>query len=66
MSAGESGGTKGAKAPNLYPMNLTGFEGSIQLIIHKLNGKKYLESAQSIELVIDGIGCLGYLTGEIS
>ena len=38
-----------------FPMQLTG---------HKLNGKNYLEWAQSIKLVVDGKGRLGYITGE--
>ena len=37
---------------------------SFQLTVEKLNGKNYLEWAQSIKLVIDGKGKLGYLTGE--
>ena len=37
---------------------------AFQLTVHKLNGKNYLEWAQSVKLVIDGKGKLGYLTGE--
>ena len=37
---------------------------SFQLTVEKLNGKNYLEWAQSIKLVIDRKGKLGYLTGE--
>ena len=37
---------------------------SFQLTVEKLNGKNNLEWAQSIKLVIDGKGKLGYLTGE--
>ncbi|KAL9420128.1 hypothetical protein AB3S75_037830 [Citrus x aurantiifolia] len=36
----------------------------MQLTGHKLNGKNYLEWAQSIKLVVDGKGRLGYITGE--
>ncbi|KAF3636645.1 hypothetical protein FXO37_25356 [Capsicum annuum] len=35
-----------------------------QLTSHRLNGKNYLEWAQSIKLAIDGRGKLGHLTGE--
>ena len=39
--------------PLVSIVSLNGFENpSIQLIIHKLNGKNYLEWAQSIKLVI--------------
>lgn len=37
---------------------------SFQLTVEKLNGKNYRKWAQSIKLVIDGKGKLGYLTGE--
>ncbi|KAH0683236.1 hypothetical protein KY289_020988 [Solanum tuberosum] len=37
---------------------------SFQLTSHKLNGKNYLEWAQSVHLAIDGRGKLGHLTGE--
>ncbi|RVW18846.1 Retrovirus-related Pol polyprotein from transposon RE1 [Vitis vinifera] len=39
---------------------------SFQLTIHKLNGKNYLEWAQSVKLAIDGRGKLGHLNGEVS
>lgn len=51
----------GLKSQDLYPNGLE--HSSVQLIIHKLNGKFFLEWAQSIKLVIDGKGRLGYLTG---
>ncbi|KAH0641070.1 hypothetical protein KY290_036685 [Solanum tuberosum] len=35
-----------------------------QLTSHRLNGKNYLEWAQSVKLAIDGRGKLGHLTGE--
>ena len=38
---------------------------SLQITIHKLNGKNYLEWSQSVKLAIDGRGKLGYLTGEV-
>ena len=39
---------------------------SLQLTVHKLNGKNYLEWAQCVKLVIDGKGKLGHLTGEVT
>lgn len=38
---------------------------SLQLTMNKLNGKNYLEWAQTVKLVIDGKGKLGHLTGEV-
>ena len=38
---------------------------SLQLTVNKLNGKNYLEWAQTVKLVIDGKGKLGHLTGEV-
>lgn len=37
---------------------------SFPLTVEKLDGKNYREWAQSIKLIIDGKGRLGYLTGE--
>ena len=46
-------------------MNSNGSDNStFQFTVEKLNGKNFLEWAQSIKLVIDGKGKLGYLTGE--
>lgn len=39
---------------------------SFQLTIHKLNGKNYLEWAQSMKLAIDSRGKLSHLNGEAS
>lgn len=62
-----SGESIGSKAPTVKPLNFTSFESSpTQLAIHKLNGKIYLEWAQSMKLVINGKGLLGHLTGEYS
>ena len=38
---------------------------SFQLTLHKLNGKNYLEWAQSLKLAIDGRGKLSHLNGEV-
>ena len=47
-------------------MNSNGSDNStFQFTVEKLNGKNFLEWAQSIKLVIDGKGKLGYLTGEM-
>ncbi|XP_019056073.1 PREDICTED: uncharacterized protein LOC109115911, partial [Nelumbo nucifera] len=40
-------------------------ENSLQITIHKPNGKNYFEWSQSVRLVIDGKGKLGYLNGEV-
>lgn len=37
---------------------------SFQLTVEKLNGKNFREWAQSIKLVIDGKGKLGYVAGD--
>ena len=42
------------------------FHSSFQLTIRKLNGKNYLEWAQSVKLAIDGRGKLGHLNREVS
>lgn len=39
--------------------------GSIQITTHKLEGKNYLEWAQSVKIVICGRGKLGYITGDL-
>ncbi|XP_073307164.1 uncharacterized protein [Primulina huaijiensis] len=38
---------------------------SIQITTQKLNGRNYLQWAQSVKIVICGRGKLGYLTGEL-
>ena len=53
--------TRSSQASSIAPIN----ESPLQITIHKLNGKNYLEWAQSVRLVIDGKGKLGYLNGEI-
>ncbi|XP_075496227.1 uncharacterized protein LOC142533365 [Primulina tabacum] len=63
-----SGGSGSSTAPdgNSFSSSTTGLsDNSHQLIIHKLNGRNYLEWAQSVRLVIDGKGKLGYLNGEV-
>ncbi|XP_059284069.1 uncharacterized protein LOC132037556 [Lycium ferocissimum] len=54
------------KVPTETTMNQGGDSShlSFQLTSHKLNGKNYLEWAQSVRLAIDGRGKLGHLTGE--
>ena len=39
---------------------------SLQITVVRLNASNYLEWAQSVKLVIDGKGKLGYLTEEES
>lgn len=38
---------------------------SMQITVHRLTGRNFLEWSQSVKLAIDGRGKLGYLTGEI-
>ena len=42
-----------------------GDHGSLHITAHKLNGKNYLQWAQSVKIVICGRGKLGYITGEL-
>ena len=44
--------------------NLDHTSNSIQITVHRLNGRNFLEWSQSVKLAIDGRGKLGYLTGE--
>lgn len=39
---------------------------NLLLTVHKLNGKNYLEWAQSVKLATDGIEKLGHLTSEVT
>lgn len=39
---------------------------SLQLTIHGLNGKNYMEWAQSVRLIMDGKGKFGHLTGDVT
>ncbi|KZV18803.1 hypothetical protein F511_37198 [Dorcoceras hygrometricum] len=53
------------KFPEVYTVSPNGLEhSSVHITIHKLNGKNFLEWAQSIKLIIEGRGRLGYLTGD--
>ena len=47
-------------------VELVGSNMSLFLTTHKLNGRNYLEWAQSVKLAIDGRGKLGHLIGEIT
>ena len=38
---------------------------SLHITVHKLDGKNYLQWAQSVKIVICGWGKLGYITGEL-
>ncbi|KZV34264.1 hypothetical protein F511_39919 [Dorcoceras hygrometricum] len=69
MSLFETNGVKGKgdTSPITFPTSIHVYESStIQLTVHKLNGKNYLVWTQAIKLVIDGKGRLGCLTGEIA
>ena len=48
------------------PLQSSPFDSTpLQLTVQKLNGRNYLEWAQSIRLMIEGRGRIGHLTGEI-
>ncbi|KAG6532293.1 hypothetical protein ZIOFF_006133 [Zingiber officinale] len=47
---------------DFVPNNST---GSLQITLHKVNGKNYLEWSQTMQLAIERKGKLGYLNGEI-
>lgn len=52
-------------AESVPTMSSIGMDSSsFQLTVEKLNEKNYRVWAQSIKLVVDGKGKLGYLTGE--
>lgn len=38
----------------------------LPITVHKLHGKNYLEWAQSVKLIMEGRGKLGYLNGDIA
>ena len=60
VSSGVARGT-----PPVSTVSLNGSANpSVQLTVHKLNGKNYLEWVQSIKLVINGKRKLGHLNGE--
>lgn len=50
------------------PLSVLSFSGSdmssLQITTYKLDGKNYLQWAQSVKIVICGQGKLGYITGE--
>lgn len=49
----------------IHTMGLGGIDNSsFQPTVEKLNGKSFREWAQSIKLVVDGKGKLGYLTSD--
>ncbi|XP_073119914.1 uncharacterized protein [Henckelia pumila] len=64
-----SGSNPSDSAPSLEggnrPNQNIAMSDSLQITIHRFNGKNYLEWAQSVCLVIDGKGKLGNLNGEI-
>jgi len=57
-----SGGNETVSSPIIF--DSLSMATNLQLVIQKLNGKNYVEWAQSVELVLDGKGKLGYLTGD--
>ncbi|RVX00452.1 hypothetical protein CK203_024639 [Vitis vinifera] len=49
-------------------VSFNNFENSntLQITVHRFNGKNYVEWVQSVKLVIDGKDKIGYLTGEVT
>ena len=59
----ESDATSGSTSTTVVA-NLDHTSNSIQITVHRLNGRNFLEWSQSVKLAIDGRGKLGYLTRE--
>lgn len=53
------------QAHSAVSVNQSEHSYSLQIILHKLNERNYLEWAQSAKLVSDGKGKLGHLIGEV-
>ena len=67
-TTGETTSRESTVSTNLNSIiSFNGSEGSnsLYLTIHRLNGRNYMEWAQSVRLVMDGKWRLGYLTGEV-
>lgn len=53
------------KAQKLYPLSSSGLDNSfLQFTVAKLNRRNYRKWAQSVKLIINGKGKLGYQAGE--
>ncbi|KAL3513994.1 hypothetical protein ACH5RR_026711 [Cinchona calisaya] len=67
MTATSRGGSSSRGELNQTTMSLgeDASHHSFQLTSHKLDGRNYLEWAQSVKLAIDGRGKLGHLTGKV-
>lgn len=50
---------------SLAPPHIALSENSLQINIHKLKGKNYLEWTQSVRLAINGKGKLEHLNGKV-
>jgi osmotically-inducible protein OsmY len=62
-SASSESGT--CETGSIHTMTSIGVDNSsFQLSVEKLNGRNYREWAQSIKLVVEGKGRIGYLTGD--
>ena len=67
-TTGETTSRESTVSTNLNStISFNGSEGSnsLHLTIHRLNGRNYMEWAQSVRLVMDGKGRLRYLTAEV-
>lgn len=55
-----------SETESVHTMTSIGVDNSsFQLTVEKLNGRNYREWAQSIKLVVEGKGRIGYLTGDM-
>ncbi|XP_073148813.1 uncharacterized protein [Henckelia pumila] len=69
MSTDSSISSKGEEPSEKIHGQITSVSGNdlsaLQITSHRLNGRNYLQWAQSVKIVICGRGKLGYLTGEL-
>jgi hypothetical protein len=67
-SGGNGGNNNGNKNKSVYGDNdfNEGSKSSLKIDIPKMNGNNYNEWAQTVRLVLDGKGKLGFLTGAVA
>lgn len=65
-NTGSSTSSQSMAEPSSIPIaSVSGSDASLHITAHKLNGRNYLQWAQSVKIVICGRGKLGYITGEL-
>jgi hypothetical protein len=67
-NSGSSGGNNGNKNESVYGDNdfYEGCSSSLKVNIPKMNGNNYNEWAETVRLVLDGKGKLGFFTGVVA